>query len=1195
MVINAEDKRIIRMLIFLEKLDISGPDCALAEKYLDGRVGDEVLDQFQRIDFTTVQIPDEVLQELDAIEWEIIGRGEGYPLWIRLFNVLFAIGHNTSSVLFSHSCVNGERYKAMVIYIEKCSEETGYLNDHHRTCFDMGGLIHEIDNKPEKVQEMIEQLKGEGAKYYLSVLAAYFYKKYTDAKLIAAEDTELMQVYEEGMLDCLDEWLAQQNCPTREKIVTAIHTQQLTAELLVGVKPCSFTDSDRKKLCFIGSMSYLNVMLSEMLLDIVRTCLAVDAEWILLAMSDAIDKSPGAKDRIGQDYSELFWIEPETYIRWAAFEIAYAYTVCRYHEEYVCSVQIPILKRQLEKNQESYLKALGEKGYTTLLAKKGYRLDEAISSINVLKDILQKENPALYEKIGAGKPNYEQIISYLVQDTPHAELAREYLRGHGTISELYPYEEEFSTAYIFYGYLEKHKKHWKDIAFLHRCKTFLVLIGSDRTTIVEKRDKEQTKQVEQFFQMLENENLDIAHQINGFVASYKAYNGPNGCTTKTFVKGAINVFAKYLNSERRKETLTAFSNAKAEGRYLALLAMRKDIGRNKQEILNYTSDSTKIVKEVLLDILYEQRDWEEDIKALLDAKKAVQRELAVQVLAHWQQEGSNYKDVFLQAMKKEKNAKVQSLMQSTLNIQECDLPQQVLSQEELIKQLHKGGKKKSLAWAYEKPFFPVHRTDGGEASESHLQAILLCYVSQDKSGISKNAQLLAENLQPTEIAIYMNELFDRWLAAGAETKKRWVLYATAIHGGEEMVQKLQHQIQEWPQAARGALAAEAVKALALSPSPRALLLVDGIARKFKFKQVRAAAQEALAFAASELKITREELSDRIVPDLGFDANMERVFDYGEHKFIVKLSPVLDLEIYDENEKKLKNLPAPGKKDDEAKAATAYEDFKQLKKQMKMTVSSQKARLEYALSVRREWLVDAWKNLFVKNPLMHQFAIGLIWGVYDKDKLIQSFRYMDDGSFTIQDEEEYTLPEDAHISLMHPMELSDEEKAAWKEQLEDYEITQPIEQLDRAVYVRTEEEADKKGLERFGGYLVNDLSLNGKLTGLGWYRGSVQDEGVFYSYYREEEEIGIGVELHFSGAYVGGMNDNVTIYDVRFYKAGTIAHGSYIYDEADKEKAYFLKDVSARYFSEIILQLTKVIPANAQRDETWRESAKLITL
>ncbi|MCX4298280.1 MAG: DUF4132 domain-containing protein [Lachnospiraceae bacterium] len=1187
MVINAEDKRIIRMLTFLEKLGISGPDCALAEKYLDGGVGDEVLDQFQRIDFMAVQIPDEVLQELDAIEWDI-GRGEGYPLWIRLFNVLFAIGHNTSSVLFSHSCVNGERYKAMVIYIEKCSEETGYLNNHHRTCFDMGGLMHEIDNKPEKVQEMIEQLKGEGAKYYLSVLAAYFYKKYIDAKLIAAEDTELMQVYEEGMLDCLDEWLAQQNCPTREKIVTAIHTQQLTAELLVGVKPCSFTDSDRKKLCFIGSMAYLNVMLSEMLLDIVRTCLAVDAEWILLAMSDAIDKSPGAKDRIGQDYSELFWIEPETYIRWAAFEIAYAYTVCRYHEEYVCSVQIPILKRQLEKNQESYLKALGEKGYTTLLAKKGYRLDEAISSINVLKDILQKENPALYEKIGAGKPNYEQIISYLVQNTPHAELAREYLRGHGTISELYPYEEEFSTAHIFYGYLENHKKHWKDIAFLHRCKTFLVLIGSDRTTIVEKRDKEQTKQVEQFFQILENENLDIAHQINGFVASYKAYNGPKGCTIKTFVKGATNVFARYLDSKRREETLAAFSNAKAEGRYLALLAMCKDIARNKQEILSYTSDNTKIVREVLLDILYKQRDWENDIKALLDAKKAAQRELAVQVLVHWQQEGSNYKDVLLHAMEKEKNAKIRSLIQSTLNIQESDLPQQTFSQDELIKQLHKGNKKKSLAWAYEKPFFPVHRIDGKEVSVEHLQAILLCYISQEENGISKNAQMLTKDLQPTELTFYMNELFDRWLVAGAESKRRWVLYATAIHGGEQMVQKLQHQIQEWPRAARGTLAAEAVRALALSPSPRALLLVDEIARKFKFKQVKAAAKEALEFAASELNITREELSDRIVPDLGFDTNIERVFNYGERKFTVKLSPTLDLEVYDENGKNLKNLPAPGKKDDETKAAAAYEDFKQLKKQIKTTISSQKAWLEYALSVRREWSVDAWKNLFVKNPLMHPFAIGLIWGIYDKEKLIQSFRYMEDGSFNTHDEKEYTMPEGAKISLVHPIELSDEEKATWKEQLVDYEITQPIEQIDRKVYYVTEEERKQKSMERFGGCIVNDLSLNGKLTGFGWYRGSVCDAGGFYTYYREDPEADMAVELHFSGTYIAGLDENVTIYDARFYKPGTIEHGSYTYDEVDKDKAYFLNDIPPRYFSEILLQIAQTVALSKEYNFNWKK-------
>ena len=86
-----------------------------------------------------------------------------------------------------------------------------------------------------------------------------------------------------------------------------------------------------------------------------------------------------------------------------------------------------------------------------------------------------------------------------------------------------------------------------------------------------------------------------------------------------------------------------------------------------------------------------------------------------------------------------------------------------------------------------------------------------------------------------------------------------MLYAAAIHGGADIVNKLQHQIQEWPQAARGAIASEAVQALALNPLPQALLVVDGIARKFKFKQVRAAAGSALDFAASQLGITTEEL------------------------------------------------------------------------------------------------------------------------------------------------------------------------------------------------------------------------------------------------------------------------------------------------------------------------------------------------
>lgn len=48
-----------------------------------------------------------------------------------------------------------------------------------------------------------------------------------------------------------------------------------------------------------------------------------------------------------------------------------------------------------------------------------------------------------------------------------------------------------------------------------------------------------------------------------------------------------------------------------------------------------------------------------------------------------------------------------------------------------------------------------------------------------------------------------------------------------------------------------------------------------------------------------------------------------------------------------------------------------------------------------------WTVDAWESFFAKNPVMHKFAIGLIW-----IEAVQSFRYMEDGTFNTSGEDEY---------------------------------------------------------------------------------------------------------------------------------------------------------------------------------------------
>jgi len=282
------------------------------------------------------------------------------------------------------------------------------------------------------------------------------------------------------------------------------------------------------------------------------------------------------------------------------------------------------------------------------------------------------------------------------------------------------------------------------------------------------------------------------------------------------------------------------------------------------------------------------------------------------------------------------------------------------------------------------------------------------------------------------------------------------------------------------------------------------------------------------------------------------------------------------------------MPAVGQKDDQETASRSVEQFKQLKKQIKTVVSTQKLRLELALSSGRRWKVQAWNELFIRNPIMHQFAISLIWGVYDGEKLIDTFRYMEDGSFNTQDEEEYTLPENAIIGLVHPIELAGEQIEAWKQQLEDYEVVQSVEQLSRKTYILDEAEKSAKTLDRFGGKLINGLSLAGRLLGMGWYKGSVQDAGCYYTYYRDDVAKGISVQLRFSGNYVADQDEEITVYDAVFYPTGTISYGSYMYDELKEENCIELSSLPERCVSEVILQLEKATASSTETDSKWRE-------
>ena len=751
-----------------------------------------------------------------------------------------------------------------------------------------------------------------------------------------------------------------------------------------------------------------------------------------------------------------------------------------------------------------------------------------------------------------------------------------------------PYTYPMQTAKLIYEY--RAKAGWDNFAC--RCAVVLALLMRANAMSYVMRQNGGTI-TEQDVSTLAAALLENGLPIPQLLQAFEALHDSNYVdSTKVAIRNGVS--AAINRPEYVKELCIAAKSGGVFARQSALSALdgltKADAcaAEAKAGILDCAGDSSKQIQELLLAILPAHRDWVPDFARMLKSKRSAERLLAVSVSRKL---GDALRPALEEALAVEKSAKVADAIRTALG-QANPVPGQSASEtpDELAARVLKGGKRRKIQWILDAPLPTLHLKDGTEVNEDRTAALMAAYCELGRIGRSETASEIAKDINEADLAALAHEVYEKWLAEGAQSKTKWVLSFAAAFGGPSMTPKLTRAINDWPQHARGAIACDAVTALALSPDPAALLTVDSISRKFKFRQVKTAAGQALENAAKELGITAEELADRIVPDLGFSADGKRVFDYGLRSFTVRLTPTLELEIANDAGKAVKNLPAPGKTDDEEKAGASYNEFKLMKKQIKTTVSAQKARLEAALSALRCWSADAWRALFVENPIMHQFAMSLIWGVYEGGRLQTTFRYMEDGSFNTVDEEEYQLPDDVLIGLAHPVELDSETLDGWKQQLEDYEITQSIPQLERPVYRLEPGTEQAHSLELFGGKLLNGAALSGKMLGLGWYRGSVQDAGFYYTFYREDPSLNMGVELNFSGCSVGYEFENaeVTVYEAVFYRSGTVTRGSYCYDAPKDENTFALKDVPPRYYSEIVYQLDRATASSTETDPEWKK-------
>lgn len=489
----------------------------------------------------------------------------------------------------------------------------------------------------------------------------------------------------------------------------------------------------------------------------------------------------------------------------------------------------------------------------------------------------------------------------------------------------------------------------------------------------------------------------------------------------------------------------------------------------------------------------------------------------------------------------------------------------------------KGQRKPVVKWMDLTSLPRLRRKNGDEAGEAAAWFLIEVQKKFGEIGSAQDAQQLFASLDPVGNADFAFHLLSAFLGSEQKASDRWALTLGGLLGDNRTITLLLPRINDWCENSRHKLAEYAAQAISLLPGNEPLMVLDTLSNRYrsKFKNVGKACAEAFNAAATARGITTDELGDLVVPDLGFDSEGIRRFDWEGGGASAELGAEFKLTWFDpESDKAWKALPgnAPEKIRTEVKTLT---------KLLREAAKGQTARLEMTLVRQRRWPVARWRELFENHPLLRSFASSLVWGVYNATgTLLRTFRRYPNGLLAdaIGGLEELA-ESDTMIGMIHPLEMDAALLDAWRAHLSRFKVKQPFPQIDRPLELRDPLHGNRREVSFTNGKKLSAGTFRSRAEKRGWNRGSVVDAGGISSYYKLYPGAGVEVILPTNDFWIGcDPMDTLELCAAYFAKAGSIERGSYIYNEPSPDDPRVLRfdAVPAVVWSETISDLKAII-------------------
>jgi hypothetical protein len=250
--------------------------------------------------------------------------------------------------------------------------------------------------------------------------------------------------------------------------------------------------------------------------------------------------------------------------------------------------------------------------------------------------------------------------------------------------------------------------------------------------------------------------------------------------------------------------------------------------------------------------------------------------------------------------------------------------------------------------------------------------------------------------------------------------------------------------------------------------------------KLKMPSMRRLLDKAVAAAGRQRGMSAEDLEEISVPTYGLTGSGELRRDLGGFTALVQIvgSNEVELKWLTSDGKPQKAVPAKVKQEQ----ATEIKDLQQAVKDIRKMLPAQSARIERLLAREREWDVSTWRERYLDHPLLATITRRLIWQ-FSPGSEMGIWR---DGRLVDAEDREINLPSDARVRLWHPISASPEVTLAWRRWLERHEVTQPIKQAHREIYLLTDaERATDTYSNRFAAHILRQHQFTALCQQRGW--------------------------------------------------------------------------------------------------------------